>query len=352
MEKSNNYPRKIEIASPNDRNSIKTFKYRNMKKLILIISIIMMCSCANRSTKQNDSEINTIDLHAEAVKKLQDTTITSVYLGLRLGMAKDSTVNLLNDLQQGDKIKELRAVSLDDDSDYKCTGLSYHGDSYKFSSKINVFVDSTFYAFDTYCTVDFYKGKLYSVVIKTYPYDSYKVKSETGWAEIRNMFEKNYGIGFTSDSTYEFDRASGPEIWEYSSRIENCMSFTTENTRWTASNIQVILANKKAKYKVDEYDEQSFKRLYKKYEWDFGNNTRGLAYRLESEARLVKSYYKERDNYLIIYKDVALHDEIVRQQQIALEEEARLKAQKQREKEIADSIRQEQIKKEYTNQAI
>ena len=106
MEKSNNYPRKIEIASPNDRNSIKTFKYRNMKKLILIISIIMMCSCANRSTKQNDSEINTIDLHAEAVKKLQDTTITSVYLGLRLGMAKDSTVNLLNDLQQGDKIKE------------------------------------------------------------------------------------------------------------------------------------------------------------------------------------------------------------------------------------------------------
>ena len=323
-----------------------------MKKLIFIISLIIMCSCANRSTKQVDSETNPIDLHAEAVNKLQDTTITSVYLGLRLGMAKDSTVNLLNDLQQDDKIKELRAITLEDDSDYKCTGLSYHGDSYKFSSKINVLIDSTFYAFDAYCTVDFYKDKLYSVVIRTYPYELFKVESEKGWSEIRNIYEMNYGIGFTSDSTYEFDRASGPEIWEYSSRIENCLSFTTENTRWTTSNVQVILANKKAKYKVDEYDEKSFKRLYDKYEWDFGNNTRGLANRLESEARLVKSYYKERDNYLIIYKDVALHDEIVRQQQIALEEEARIKTQKQREKEIADSIRQEQIKKEYTNQAI
>ena len=325
-----------------------------MKRLLFIAVILLMCcSCANRSNNQQaEVSTNVVDAQTMAIEKLKDTTITSVYLGLKLGVDKDSVVNVLTGLQQQGKISELKPVSLDDDSNYRCTELEYHNDSYRFASTLNVKVDSVFYAFETRCVVDFYKNQLYSVVITTYPYVLFKVESEKGWEEIKRIYENNYGIGYTAKSTREFDKSYKPDISSYSSTIENCLSYTTDNQIWTTSNVQIILANKKAKYKVDEYDESSFKRLYRKYEWDFGNNIQGLAHRLESEARLIKSSYKERDNYLIVYKDIRLHNEVVKEQQAALEEENRVKAEKARQKAIEDSLRQVQIQKEYENQSI
>ena len=325
-----------------------------MKRLLFIAVILLMCcSCANRSNNQQvEVSTNVVDAQTMAIEKLKDTTITSVYLGLKLGVDKDSVVNVLTGLQQQGKISELKPVSLDDDSNYRCTELEYHNDSYRFASTLNVKVDSVFYAFETRCVVDFYKNQLYSVVITTYPYVLFKVESEKGWEEIKRIYENNYGIGYTAKSTREFDKSYKPDISSYSSTIENCLSYTTDNQIWTTSNVQIILANKKAKYKVDEYDESSFKRLYRKYEWDFGNNIQGLAHRLESEASLIKSSYKERDNYLIVYKDIRLHNEVVKEQQAALEEENRVKAEKARQKAIEDSLRQVQIQKEYENQSI
>lgn len=325
-----------------------------MKRLLFVAVILLMCcSCANRSNNQQvEVSTNVVDAQTMAIEKLKDTTITSVYLGLKLGVDKDSVVNVLTGLQQQGKISELKPVSLDDDSNYRCTELEYHNDSYRFASTLNVKVDSVFYAFETRCVVDFYKNQLYSVVITTYPYVLFKVESEKGWEEIKRIYENNYGIGYTAKSTREFDKSYKPDISSYSSTIENCLSYTTDNQIWTTSNVQIILANKKAKYKVDEYDESSFKRLYRKYEWDFGNNIQGLAHRLESEARLIKSSYKERDNYLIVYKDIRLHNEVVKEQQAALEEENRVKAEKARQKAIEDSLRQVQIQKEYENQSI
>ena len=62
------------------------------------------------------------------------------------------------------------------------------------------------------------------------------------------------------------------------------------------------------------------------------------------------------DNYLIVYKDIRLHNEVVKEQKAALEEENRVKAekarQKARQKAIEDSLRQVQIQKEYENQSI
>lgn len=325
-----------------------------MKRLLFIAVILLMCcSCANRSNNQQVKvSTNVVDAQTMAIEKLKDTTITSIYLGLKLGMDKDSVVNVLTGLQQQGKISELKPVSLDDDSNYRCTELEYHNDSYRFASTLNVKVDSVFYAFETRCVVDFYKNQLYSVVITTYPYVLFKVESEKGWEEIKRIYENNYGIGYTAKSTREFDKSYKPDISSYSATIENCLSYTTDNQIWTTSNVQIILANKKAKYKVDEYEESSFKRLYRKYEWDFGNNIQGLAHRLESEARLIKSSYKERDNYLIVYKDIRLHNEVVKEQQAALEEENRVKAEKARQKAIEDSLRQVQIQKEYENQSI
>lgn len=325
-----------------------------MKRLLFIAVILLMCcSCANRSNNQQvEVSTNVVDAQTMAIEKLKDTTITSIYLGLKLGMDKDSVVNVLTGLQQQGKISELKPVSLNDDSNYRCTELEYHNDSYRFASTLNVKVDSVFYAFETRCVVDFYKNQLYSVVITTSPYVLFKVESEKGWEEIKRIYENNYGIGYTAKSTREFDKSYKPDISSYSATIENFLSYTTDNQIWTTSNVQIILANKKAKYKVDEYEESSFKRLYRKYEWDFGNNIQGLARRLKSEARLIKSSYKERDNYLIVYKDIRLHNEVLKEQQAALEEENRVKAEKARQKAIEDSLRQVQIQKEYENQSI
>ena len=329
-----------------------------MKKLLFIAVILLMCcSCANRSNNQQvEVSTNVVDAQTMAIEKLKDTTITSIYLGLKLGMDKDSVVNVLTGLQQQGKISELKPVSLDDDSNYRCTELEYHNDSYRFASTLNVKVDSVFYAFETRCVVDFYKNQLYSVVITTYPYDLFKVESEKGWEEVKRIYENNYGIGYTAKSTREFNTPYKPNIWSYSSTIEECLSYTTDNQIWTTSNVQIILANKKAKYKVNEYDESSFERLYTKYKRTCRNDIQLLALRLESEARLIKSSYKERDNYLIVYKDIRLHNEVVKEQKAALEEENRVKAekarQKARQKAIEDSLRQVQIQKEYENQSI
>lgn len=325
-----------------------------MKRLLFIAVILLMCcSCANRSNNQQvEVSTNVVDAQTMAIEKLKDTTITSVYLGLKLGVDKDSVVNVLTGLQQQGKISELKPVSLDDDSNYRCTELEYHNDSYRFASTINVKVDSVFYAFETRCVVDFYKNQLYSVVITTYPYDFLKVESEKGWEAIKRMYENNYGIGYTAKSTRESDKLYKPDIWLYLSTIENCLSYTTDNQIWTTSNVQIILANKKATCQVDEYDESSFQGLYRKYERDYGNYIQGLVHRLESEARLIKSSYKERNNYLIVYKDIRLHNEVVKEQQAALEEENRVKAEKARQKAIEDSLRQVQIQKEYENQSI
>lgn len=322
-----------------------------MKNLSFIIATVLLISCAGR-TNQNNSDITCQeDLHAEAVKKLQDSTITSVYLGLKLGSAKDSVINHLQHMEDNGKISPLKKTTLEDNSDYRCTGLYYHGDSYYFASKINAKVDTSFHAFTTSCVVDFYNDKLYSIVVTTYPANRY-VRKQHGWSAIFDMYMANYGNGYTSNTTYEYAESVEDEIRKYSSEIWNCMSYTTTNNVWTTSNVQIILATKKEKYKVDKYDENSFERLYNKYEREFRRNHRGLVYRLENEARKVESGYEYIDTHLIVYKDVNLHNELVEIERGVLEEENRIKAEQARRKEIEDSIKREQIKKEYENQSI
>jgi hypothetical protein len=321
-----------------------------MKRLTFLIGIVLLCSCANSNNKELKKHIEAEDTHAKAITRLQDSTVTSVFLGLKLGMPKDSVISYLTALEQEDKIQNLKATTLMDDSNYRCTELFYHGDSYKFKSKINVKVDSSFFAFNADCTIDFYKNLLYSIVIDTYP--SVMYNAEIGWNAIKHMYEEKYGIGFTTNSTREYASGTDPEIWEYSAEIRDCMSFITENTIWTTSNVQIILADKKAKIKIDEYNKDSFDRLYKRYKWEFGNNERGLIARLESELRLQNTRYDYSSDYLLIYKDIKLHNEIIKIQQIALEKEERLKAEEKRRKEIADSVLNEKVKVEYQNQSI
>ena len=307
-----------------------------MKKLLFFTIILFLCSCVNRSDNRKDDvctnpkegiSTNEVEARTVAIQDLKDSTITSVYLGLKLGMGKDSVITFLTDLQQQGKISDLKPISLEDNSDYRCTETEYHNDSYQFKSTLNVKVDSIFCAFDTWCVVDFYKNQLYSIVLSTYPFFDYKVDSEDGWNEIKRIYENNYGIGYTTKSTYE-PAHTEEYIYEFTSTIEDCLSYKTNNQIWTTSNVQIILANKKAKYKVDEYDESSFERLYTKYERAFGNDIQHIARCIESEARLIKSSYKESDNYLIVYKDIRLHNEVVKEQQAALEEENRVKAEK------------------------
>lgn len=321
-----------------------------MKKLIFIITIVFLClSCINKKDKHETVSDSTINNKEVAIKKLQDSTITSVYLGLQLGMEKDSAICFLKELQKKEKITDLQVTSLSDDIRYRCTGIVYHNDSYMFSSKLNIAIDSAFYAFDTYCFVDFYKNKLSSIMSIIHPFVLSKIDSEQGWDEINKIYINKYGIGFTSKSTFELSKTE-PIVSEWTHDINDIVSYTTDNTIWTTANIQVILATTKTKINVDEYDKESFYKIYNKY------GSKDLAYQLKRQVIPIKSYYKYVNHYSIVYNDIKLHteyiNEINRIQQVAIEEKERLKAEETRKKEIDDSIKQEKIKKEYANQSI
>lgn len=330
-----------------------------MKNLSFIITILLTCLSCTNTNKNNSQEVKNIDtnnIQAEAIKHLQDSTIKSVYLGLKLGIDKDSIINFLTNLQKEEKIKKLQPISLKDDLDYRCTEIIYHNNSYEFFSKLNIMIDSTFYDFDTHCIIDFYKNKLYSIVITINPFFYPNIKSEDGWNEIEKIYKGNYGIGFTNKTTYEFPKSYIASISPWTHEISRLVSYTTYNTIWTTSNVQIILAKKEAKIKEDEYEKESFENVYNKYESTYYYNEKDFVRIIESKARLINSSYRYVNNYLIVYKDINLHaeytNEINRIQQLAIKEKEKLKAEEKQKREIEDSIKQERLRKEYANQSI
>lgn len=317
-----------------------------MKKLSFIFVIItMLHSCGIEKESNTVERINKVSL--------QDSTITSVYLGLELGMEKDSAINFLTNLQREGKIEDFKKFEASN-LYYRCADIPHHGDTYHFDSKINIIKDSVYHQYNTSCTVDFYKDKLFSILIfpETVVFRD-PLRSEEVWEEINKLYKNTYGTEHTSSSIYETAKYSEEDIWKYSCEIRDYRSWTSENTIWTASNVQIILGNKKDKYKIDEYEERAFNRICDKY--PFIDETT-LIRKIESEVRVVNSRYEYRDNYFIAYKDVNLDNEIKRIKQLAIDEENRIKEENERIKkriqEIEDSIKQEKMKIEYKNQFI
>ena len=129
-----------------------------MKRFAFILVVILLCACTNRSKPQG--ALQSLDIKAEAIKELQDSTLNSVYLGLQLGAPKNITMDYLMNLVHEGKIENLQQSTLTNLSDYKCVGAEYLGDSQVFDSKINVLVDSLFYALQVHCRIDFYNEQL------------------------------------------------------------------------------------------------------------------------------------------------------------------------------------------------
>ena len=318
-----------------------------MKKLSFIFVIIAtLYSCGIEKKSNTIEESNKMNL--------KDSIVTSVYLGLELGMDKDSTINFLTNLQIEGKIEGFKKSKVED-SYYRCANIPYHGDTYHFESKINIIKDSVYHQYNTSCSVDFYNDKLFSIIIrpKTTVWQD-ALRSEEVWEEINKLYEKTYGIEYTSSSVYEYAENSAPDIWEYACEIRDYRSWTSENMVWTASNVEIILGNKKDKYKIDKYDEGGFNRILKKYPYHIEERT--LILKIESEVRVVDSRYEYYDHYFIAYKDINLDNEFNRIKQIAIDEENRIKEEEnrrvKREKEIEDSIKQEKFQKEFINQSI
>ena len=131
----------------------------------------MLCSCSIE--KKSD----TVERTNKA--SLQDSTITFVYLGLELGMEKDSAINFLTKLQREGKIENFKIYKAED-LYYRCADIPHHGDTYHFNSKINIIKDSVYHQYNTTCTVDFYKDKLFSILI---------LPEVVGWNEPLNSEE-------------------------------------------------------------------------------------------------------------------------------------------------------------------
>ena len=316
-----------------------------MKKFIYFVVIAMLCSCSIEKTSDTVERTNKASL--------QDSTITFVYLGLELGMEKDSTINFLTKLQREGKIENLKIYKAED-LYYRCADIPHHGDTYHFNSKINIIKDSVYHQYNTTCTVDFYKDKLFSILILPEVVGwNEPLNSEEAWKEINNLYKNTYGTEYTSSSIYEIAKHSERDLWEYSCEINYYRSWTSENTIWTASNVQIILGNKKDKFKIDKYEEEAFNRICNLYPFI---DDATLIRKIESEVRVVNSRYKYYDNYFIAYKDVIQDNEIKRIKQVAIDEENRIKEEneriKKREQEIEDSIKQEKMKIEYKNQSI
>lgn len=317
-----------------------------LKKLSFIFVIItMLHSCSIEKESNTVERINKVSL--------QDSTITSVYLGLELGMEKDSAINFLTNLQREGKIEDFKKLEASD-LYYRCADIPHHGDTYHFDSKINIIKDSVYHQYNTSCTVDFYKDKLFSILIfpETVVFHD-ALRSEEVWEEINNLYKNTYGTEYTSSSIYGMAEHPERNIWKYSCEIRNYFSWTSENTIWTASNVQIILGNRKIKFKIDEYEERAFNRICNLYPFI---DDATLIRKIESEVGVVNSRYKYYDNYFIAYKDVILDNEIKRIKQIAIDEENRIKKEnerkRKREQEIEDSIKQKKIKEEYKNQFI
>lgn len=317
-----------------------------MKNIIYFIVIAMLCSCSIEKKSNTVERTNKVSL--------QDSTITSVYLGLELGMEKDSAINFLTKLQREGKIENFKEKKAWD-SYYRYADIPLHGDTYFFESKINIIKDSVYHQYKTICTIDFYKDKLFSILILPEQVVGLNepLNSEEVWEEINKLYKNTYGTEYTSSSIYEFAEHSEPDIWEYSCEIRHYRSWTSENTIWTASNVQIILGNRKDKFKIDKYEEGAFNRICNKYPFI---DDATLVRKIESEARIVNSRYEYFDDYFIVYKDVILDNEIKRIKQVAIDEENRIKEENERtqkrEQEIEDSIKQEKMKKEYKNQFI
>ena len=320
-----------------------------MKRFAFILVVILLCACTNRSKPKG--ALQSLDIKAEAIKELQDSTLNSVYLGLQLGAPKNITMDYLMNLVNEGKIENLQQSTLTNLSDYKCVGAEYLGDSQVFDSKINVLVDSSFYALQVHCRIDFYNEQLYSILLTPTSSD---LTIDAVSVALQDMYMENYGIGFTTSSYSTNAQYNEIEVSPWTSEIWECVKHLSQNSTWTTSNVEIVVAKKQSEYKVDEYNETSFYRAYEEA-WPecFGELAeRKLANKISSKATMIKQRNALRTTNMIVYKSRNIHDEILSVQQLAEEKELQRIKNEARQQEIADSIEQDKMKQEYKNQSI
>ena len=171
---------------------------------------------------------------------------------------------------------------------------------------------------------------------------------------LQDMYMENYGIGFTTSSYSTNAQYNEIEVSPWTSEIWECVKHLPQNSTWTTSNVEIVVAKKQSEYKVDEYNETSFYRAYEEA-WPecFGELAeRKLANKISSKATVIKQRNALRTTNMIVYKSRNIHDEILSVQQLADEKELQRIKNEARQQEIADSIEQDKMKQEYKNQSI
>lgn len=349
----------LQVRGRNLTNNDYIYKHKNnlhMKRLVFAITLIaLLCSCNNGAQKKSSSDDN--GKREYAIEKLKDSTINAVYWGLHMGDSKENVLAHMKELQLNNRIRKFQPCPIDDDIDYRCCDIHYSKDSYVFETDMSFQIDSLYQSIEVFCTLDFYKDSLYSIVIN--PRLAYSdTEEQKQWASLFNLYNKNYGIGYkeikTPSQTYSKTIVAewSSEIWEYS-------SFESHNFVWTAKNVEVTLANQHKYFKRYEYEEKSFKRAYNKYDyWYYFDRGRGEIYEwlqaqdISGEAYLLNTQNDKSEKKIISYRDARMHkaklDELKR---IADDENARKQA-RVREQQIADSIRNETNKRDFENQII
>lgn len=316
---------------------------KKMLVSVLPILFILITSC-NSSTNKKEPSLKDIE-----IARLKDSTVTNIFLDLELGSNKDTILAYLKKAEQEGKIKNLKKYEIGFYG-YKYKGTNTHvfNDTYHFETILNVPIDSIYKPMDFACIIDFHNSLLYSCLL--YP-NGFILRHEL--EAVCKMYLDHYGIGFTYDSIppfYDYRRYS----IAYNS-ITHYTSISSNNVKWGFKNIDVILAYIENHYTDYEFDLKSLNRASERFKQAFPH----LKYDEESEARYIidKALLlnkKESTNLVnfIIYRDVRIHNDRLKEQVIENEEKDRLDKIEKRKKEISDSLLNEENKKKYNEQTI
>lgn len=326
------------------------------KSVVLIFTIIIIACQSNSSNSHRKEECEEIivennatvlqqeieDEKSKAIKALLDSTITKVYLGFELGMSKDLVINRLEQMEKSGEIGRVGLfVNRDECSNIRCADIfrSVSHNERTCESKLSVQIDSTFYMYNVHTATIFYEDKLYAIVM-----DVENIQNSRAWSNIIKMYADKFGMGYTED--YKEVKAI-PEEVELNfggAYVMDYESYQIDSKIWTTSNVQIALADKTNKYYFRRYDYDSFMRVYRDSDVDWKYIQRFVK-RLATDATLKSASTEYSHNYLIVYKDIAIHNKILKDQEQARTDELKQQA-------LADSLRQETIKKEYESQLI